>query len=229
MFFSLLMVVIAVFLAYSAITGKGKLLATENIKKDKIDTYKKWLRILYAVMMVIVLCMAFFNFVEKVAYVQTHYYEFTEDYLGADEKVHPAGESHPTDEMIEILIPTETTTGSLCAPADTSELPYKYTGTTYTLDERYSALGFIPFQTARILNFIGLGVSMVVVLGLFLFINRMTDKEVQKKNAQKKNTAKGPVRPSMPRGAFDFSDYKDEVEVPAYFADETQEIPSKKK
>lgn len=229
MFFSLLMVVIAVFLAYSAITGKGKLLATENIKKDKIDTYKKWLRILYAVMMVIVLCMAFFNFVEKVAYVQTHYYEFTEDYLGADEKVHPAGESHPTDEMIEILIPTETTTGSLCAPADTSELPYKYTGTTYTLDERYSALGFIPFQTARILNFIGLGVSMVVVLGLFLFINRMTDKEVQKKNAQKKNTAKGPVRPSMPRGAFDFSDYKDEVDVPADFADETQEIPSKKK
>lgn len=229
MFFSLLMVAVAVVLAIPVITGKGKLLATENIKKDKIDTYKKWLRILYAVMMVIVLCMAFFNFVEKVAYVQTHYYEFTEDYLGADEKVHPAGESHPTDEMIEILIPTETTTGSLCAPADTSELPYKYTGTTYTLDERYSALGFIPFQTARILNFIGLGVSMVVVLGLFLFINRMTDKEVQKKNAQKKNTAKGPVRPSMPRGAFDFSDYKDEVDVPADFADETQEIPSKKK
>ena len=229
MFFSLLMVAVAVVLAIPVITGKGKLLATENIKKDKIDTYKKWLRILYAVMMVIVLCMAFFNFVEKVAYVQTHYYEFTEDYLGADEKVHPAGESHPTDEMIEILIPTETTTGSLCAPADTSELPYKYTGTTYTLDERYSALGFIPFQTARILNFIGLGVSMVVILGLFLFINRMTDKEVQKKNAQKKNTAKGPVRPSMPKGAFDFSDYQDEVEAPADFADEPQQIPSKKK
>ena len=213
MFFSLLMVVIAVFLAYSVFTGKGKLMAVENIKKDKIGTYKKWLRILYAVMMVIVLLMAFFNFVEKVAYVQTNYYEFTEDYLGADEKVHPAGESHPTDEMIEILIPTESSGGSMCAPVDTSELPYKYTGTTYTLD----------------LNFVGLGVSLVVVLALFIFINKMTDKDLQKKNYQKKNSSKGPVRPSMPKGAFDFSDYQDEVEVAADFADEAQEIPSKKK
>ena len=31
MFFSLLMVVIAVFLAYSVFTGKGKLMAVENI------------------------------------------------------------------------------------------------------------------------------------------------------------------------------------------------------
>ena len=229
MFFSLLMVAVAVVLAIPVITGKGKLVATENIQKDRIPTYKKWLRILYAVMMVIVLCMAFFNFVEKVVYTQTHYYEFTEDYLGADEQVHPAGESRPTDEMIEILIPTESTTGSLCAPADTSELPYKYTGTTYTLDERYAFLGFIPYQTARILNFIGLGLSMAVVLALFVFINKMTDKELQKKNYQKKNASKGPVCPSMPRGAFDFSDYQDEVEVPADFADEAQEIPSKKK
>ena len=229
MFFSLLMVVIAVFLAYSVFTGKGKLMAVENIKKDKIGTYKKWLRILYAVMMVIVLLMAFFNFVEKVAYVQTNYYEFTEDYLGADEKVHPAGESHPTDEMIEILVPTETSAGSLCAPADTSELPYKYTGTTYTLDEKYSFVSFIPYKTARILNFVGLGVSLVVVLALFIFINKMTDKDLQKKNYQKKNSSKGPVRPSMPKGAFDFSDYQDEVEVAADFADEAQEIPSKKK
>ena len=230
MFFSLLMVVVAVVLAIPVITGKGKLMATENIKKDKIDTYKKWLRILYAIMMVSVLCMAFFNFVEKAAYVQTHYYKFTEDYLGADEQVHPAGESHPTDEMIEILIPTESTTGSLCTPADTSELPYKYTHTTYTLDERYAFVGFIPYQTARVLNFILLGLSLVVVLALFIFINKMTDKDLQKKNYQKKNASKGPVRPSMPRGAFDFSDYQDEVEVKDdKFFDEPQDIPSKKK
>ena len=180
-------------------------------------------------MLVVVLLMSFFNFAEKVAYTQTHYYEFTEDYLGADEKVHPAGESHPTDEMIEILIPTESSGGSMCAPVDTSELPYKYTGTTYTLDEKYSFVSFIPYQTARILNFVGLGVSLVVVLALFIFINKMTDKDLQKKNYQKKNSSKGPVRPSMPKGAFDFSDYQDEVEVPADFADEAQEIPPKKK
>ena len=106
MFFCLLMVAIAVVLAIPVITGKGKLMSTENIKKDKIPTYRKWLRILYGVMFVIVLLMAFFNFAEKVAYVQTHYYEFTEEYLGADEQIHPAGESHTRDEMIEILVPT---------------------------------------------------------------------------------------------------------------------------
>ena len=229
MFFSLLLIVVAVIVAIPAFTGKGKLMSTENIKKDKIETYKKGLRILYAIMMVEVLVMAFFNFAEKVAYVQTHYYEFTEDYMGADDKLHPAGESHPTNEMIEILQPTETS-ASMCAnTADAEALPYKYTGTTYTLDERYAFVGSIPYQTAHILNFVGLGVSLVVVLALFIFINKMTDKEAQKKSAQKKNAAKGPVRPSMPKGAFDFSDYQDEVDVPADFTDEAQEIPSKKK
>lgn len=230
MFFTLLMVAVAVFLAVPVFTGKGKLMNTDNIKKDKLDTYKKWLRILYAIMMVIVLCMAFFNFVEKVAYTSTNYYEFTEEYLGADEQIHPAGESHPTDEMIEILIPTETNNGSLCTPTDPATLPYKYTHTTYTLDERFAFVGSIPYQTAHILNFAGLGVSLIVVLILFIFINKMTDKEQQKKNAQKKSNAKGPVRPSMPKGAFDFSDYQDEVEVKDdKFFDEPQETPSKKK
>ncbi len=229
MFFTILMLVVAVVIAIPVITGKGKLMSTENIKKDKIPTYKKGLRIFYAVMLVVVLLMAFFNFAEKVAYVQTHYYEFTEDYLGKDEKVHPAGESHTTEEMLEILIPTEATTSSMCSPADPATLPYKYTGTTYTLDERYSFMGFIPYQTAHVLNFIGLGVSMAIILGLFIFINRMTDKELQKKNQQAKNT-KGPVRPSMPKGAFDFSDYKDEVEVQDDMFDaDSQEAPTKKK
>lgn len=225
MFFCLLMLFVAVVVAIPAFTGKGKLMSTENIKKDKIPTYRKWLRILYGVMFVIVLLMAFFNFAEKVAYVQTHYYEFTEDYLGADGQVHPAGESHTVDEMREILIPTESS-GSLCTPTDTAALPYRYTGTTYTLDERFAFMGFIPYQTAHILNFVGLGASLVVVFALFFFINRMTDKEVQKKKAQAKNS---PVRPSMPKGAFDFSDYKDEVEVGADFEDEPTEIPSRKK
>ena len=52
---------------------------------------------------------------------------------------------------------------------------------------------------------------------------------IQSAYLQKKNSSKGPVRPSMPKGAFDFSDYQDEVEVAADFADEAQEIPSKKK
>ena len=228
MFFCLLMVAVAVVLAIPVITGKGKLMSTENIKKDKIPTYKKWLRILYAIMIVVVLFMAFFNFVEKVAYVQEHFYEFTEDYTGADGQVYPAGVRHNVDEMREILVPTESTTGSLCAPADTSALPYKYVGTTYTLDERYAFVGFMSYQTARIMNFVGLGLSLIIVFALFFFINRMTDKEAQKKNSRA--AKQNPVRPSMPKGAFDFSDYKDEVEVKDdMFSEEKLETPPKKK
>ena len=69
---------------------------------------------------------------------------------------------------------------------------------------------------------------MAVIFALFVFINMMTDKEAQKKNSRA--AKQNPVRPSMPKGAFDFSDYKDEVEVKDdRFDGEPQEIPSKKK
>ena len=78
------------------------------------------------------------------------------------------------------------------------------------------------------MNFVGLGLSMVIVFGLFFFINRMTDKKAQQQNSRA--AKRNPVRPSMPRGAFDFSDYKDEVEVKDdMFSDATEEKPSKKK
>ena len=228
MFFCLLMLVVAVVLAIPVFTGKGKLMSTDNIKKDKIDTYKKWMRILYAVMMVVVLVMAFFNFVEKVAYDQTYYYEFTEDYLGADEKVHPAGESHTLEEMQQLIVQTESTGGSLCAPVESEPLPVKYTGTETTLKEQYAFLSFVSFKTARVMNFVGLGLSMVVVFCLFFFINRMTDKKAQQKNSRA--SKRNPVRPSMPRGAFDFSDYQDEVEVKEdMFGDPKEDAPAKKK
>ena len=225
MFFCVILLAIAVYLAIPVFTGKGKLLSTQNIKKDKVDAYVKYLRLFYLALFIIVLLMAAFNFVEQVAYTTDYHYEFTEDYMGADEQLHPAGESHTVNEMREILIPTETS-GSLCSPADPETLPYRYTGTTHTLKEQYGFLSFLPFDTVHVLNFITLGLSMIVIICLFIFIQKFTDKEAKKK-AQAARTS--PVRPSMPKGAFDFSDYQDEVDVPADFAEEKQEIPSKKK
>lgn len=223
MLFCIILLAIAVYLAIPVISGKGKLLAVENIKKGKEKTYVKYLRLIYLVLLIAVLLMAAFNFVEQVAYETTYHYEFTEDYEGADGVVHPAGESHTATEMREILIPTESS-GSLCAPADASTQPYRYTETTHTLKARYGFLSFLPYETAHVLNFISLGLSMITVVGLFLFINLMTDKEAKKK-AQAARTS--PVRPSMPKGAFDFSDYEDEVQVPADSLGE--EPPAKKK
>lgn len=230
MLFSILLIVIAVVVGVPAVTGKGRLLNTENIKKDKVVTYKKWLRLIYGLMALVILVMSFFNFVEKEAYTQTHYYAFTEPYAGKDGITYAAGEKHSVAEMLEIIKNEDKpASNSLCAPVDTESLPYRYVETTYTLQERYqdSFLKAIPYRTARVLNYVTLGVSMAVIFTLFLFINLMTDKAAQKKARQQANS---PVRPSMPKGAFDFSDYKDEVEVaPDKFSEAVPEQPGEEK
>ena len=54
----------------------------------------------------------------------------------------------------------------------------------------------------------------------------MGDKKAQQQNAR--SSKNNPVRPSLPRGAFDFTDYKDEVEVKDdRFNDMDLEVPSK--
>ena len=224
MMFSFLLIVIAIVVAVPAITGKGRMLNTEYIKKDKVTSYKKWMRLIYGLMALVALTMAFFNFVEKEAYTQTHYYEFTESYVGKDGVTYPAGEKHSVPEMLEIIKDEDKpASNSLCAPVDTEALPYRYVETTYTLQEKYqnSFLKAISYKRARILNYVMLGVSMAVIFTLFLFMNLMTDKKAQKKAREQANS---PVRPSMPKGAFDFSDYKDEVEVtPDKFSEPTEE------
>ena len=96
MMFSFLLIVIAIVVAVPAITGRGRMLNTEYIKKDKVASYKKWMRLIYGLMALVALAMAFFNFVEKEAYVQTNYFEFTEPYVGADGVTYAAGEPHTT-------------------------------------------------------------------------------------------------------------------------------------
>lgn len=44
--FSVFEIGVGVYLLYGAITGKGQMFQTENIKKDKIEAYKKLVRIM---------------------------------------------------------------------------------------------------------------------------------------------------------------------------------------
>lgn len=235
MMFSFMLIVIAIVVAVPAITGKGRMLNTEYIKKDKVATYRKWMRLIYGLMAVVALVMAFFNFVEKEAYAQTHYYEFKETYVGKDGVTYPAGEKHSVAEMLEIIKDEDKpASNSLCTPTDTDALPYQFVETTYTLQEKYqnTFLSSISYRTARVLNYVALGLSMAIIFTLFLFMNMMTDKAAQKKAREQANS---PVRPSMPNGAFDFSDYKDEVEVtPDKFSEPApdqpaEDTPTKKK
>lgn len=209
MLFCVIMVALAVYLLYSVISGKGKLLATENIRKGKEAQYVKHLRLIYLVLAIVILFMAAFNFAEQVAYRTDYYYEFTDTYEGADGQTHVAGERHTVSEMQQIIIANES--GSMCAPSEATDqiAPYRYVETTHTLKPQYSFLSFLSYEAAHTLNYVTLGVSMLVIIWLFIFIRLMTDQKAKKK--AKEEAARKSMHPSMPSGAFDFEDYEDQV------------------
>ena len=61
---------------------------------------------------------------------------------------------------------------------------------------------FLPYQALVVLNYVCMGISVLLVIGIFVFINRYTDKEAK----AKAQAAAAGQRPSMPKGAFDFED-----------------------
>ncbi len=66
--FPILLLAMSAYVLYGAIAGKGKLFSLENIKDECKDKIRKYLRILYAALGVIVLLMAVVNFGQSVLY-----------------------------------------------------------------------------------------------------------------------------------------------------------------
>ena len=211
MFFSLIMLAVAVYLAKPVFTGKGKLLEADHIKEGKEKAFKRYARLIYAGLFIAVLLMASVNYVTNVGYTAVYHYTFTEDYTDADGILHPKGEENTADEMSAINMvqdeSSSSSSGSMCATtsSETASNPYEYTGTTYTLSKEW--LSFISYSTAKILNYVILGITMALVIGLFIFINMMTDKEAKKKDEAAVVTAQR----RMPDGAFNFDDYEEEI------------------
>lgn len=81
--FFLILLGMAVYVLWSAITGKGKLYATENIVEDKVPFVKKLLRIMYAAMGVVMLLMACSSGLNSLLYNNSYQYELTDAFRTA--------------------------------------------------------------------------------------------------------------------------------------------------
>lgn len=198
----LIMIFVAVYLAKAVFTGKGKLMEAENIKKDKVAEYKKIIRLLYTGMFVMTILITLVNVAGTYGYTQDYQYRFIEEYTDADGIVHPVGETNSLDDMRAInWVQTESTEStSLCAVSSTESVPYTYEALEPTLN--WSWLGFMSFKALEVLNYICMGLSVAIVVAIFVVINKYTDKNAKEKAQQ---VAAG-RRPSMPKGAFDFED-----------------------
>ena len=196
----LIMVFVAGYLAKAVFTGKGKLLEAENIKKGKEQEYKKYLRLLYTGMFVMTILIALVNAAGTYGYTVEYEYTFTQDYTDADGIVHPAGVPHTLEEMQQINYVQSESTGSLCAVGSQETIPYEAKQLPPQLN--WPWMHFLPYQALVVLNYVCMGISVLLVIGIFVFINRYTDKEAK----AKAQAAAAGQRPSMPKGAFDFED-----------------------
>lgn len=199
----LIMIFVAIYLAKAVFTGKGKLMEAENIKKGKVEEYKKVIRLLYTAMFVMTILVSLVNIGGTYGYEQNYQFTFTEEYTDADGIVHPIGEQHTYDEMLEInwaQTESDDSSSSLCAVSSTETAPYTYETLEPTLNWEW--MGFISYNALVVLNYICMGLSVVIVVAIFVVINKYTDKNAKEKAQQ---AAVG-RKPSMPSGAFDFEE-----------------------
>ncbi len=198
----LIMIFVAIYLAKAVFTGKGKLMEAENIKKDKVEQYKKIIRLLYTGMFVMTILVALVNVAGSYGYTQDYQYKFIEEYTDADGIVHPVGEVNTLDEMRAInWVQTESAqSSSMCAASSEESVPYELEMLEPTLN--WSWMSFLSFRALEVLNYICMGISIALVVAIFVVINKFTDKNAKEKAQQ---VAAG-RRPSMPQGAFDFED-----------------------
>lgn len=199
----LIMVFVAIYLAKAVFTGKGKLMEAESIKEGKVEEYKKIIRLLYTGMFIMTILVSLVNVAGNYGYEQNYQFTFTEEYTDADGIVHSIGEQHSYDEMLEInWAQTESSesSSSLCAVSSAESAPYTYETLEPTL--KWSWMGFLSYNALVVLNYICMGLSVVLVVAIFMVINKYTDKEARAKAQQ---AAVG-RKPSMPNGAFDFEE-----------------------
>lgn len=79
--FPILLLAIGAYVLYSAIVGKGRLFALDNIKDEEQDKVRKLLRLIYVALAVIMLVTAAANFGQSVLYSKPlSYYEVTDAY-----------------------------------------------------------------------------------------------------------------------------------------------------
>ena len=220
--FTLVLLAIAGYVLYSAFTAKGKLFSIDNIKEDKIPQFIKLLRPLYFILGIIMLVMALTSGYQNVVYADVAYH-FTDDFetYYAD-SIDSKGNIKGTDANIEGLYgynAMSSVFGTLPAPvvpdgvnpsyaeaATDDNGEYLFMGLGETLpgqNETYASLRHaISYRFTQILTWVMMGLAIVLVILLFVLINKFTDKEKQAKARAQARTG----NTTMPSSAFEFGD-----------------------
>ena len=215
-FMSLILIVVAVYVAKPAFTGKGKLMTIEHVKKDKEKTAKKGLRVAYLVMFFCSLCMIGVNYLQNTAFpIESYKVTFNEAYTAADGTTYEAGQvENMTAEQMNALytVPeseTESTsssgTGSCMSAANVASVPCTYEsvyGSTNITEKIPGADINAKYKLVRIMSTVLFCISLSDIVFLMIFINKMTDKK-EKAKAQTASTGR---RVSMPSNAFRFDE-----------------------
>lgn len=218
---------IAIYVLYSAITGKGKLFVADNIKEEKIESFKKILKKLYLGMGIVMLVMALISGLQNLIY-NGYGCEFTDDFAvyyadsieedgtivveGLDGEYHVDG-IYTTSTMASIFnaLPSpeiEAEEGKTVyfyqyALHEDGETPY-FLGLGETEPNQngfYTELRSIfSHKLLQILSGVMMGIAVIAIVFLFILIRKYTDKEKQEKSrAQAEGRA-------MPSSAFNFDE-----------------------
>ena len=226
--FTIVLLAIAGYVIYSAITAKGKLFEVENIIEAKIPQFLKILRPIYAVLGALMLVLALTSAYQNVVYSNTAYVfaddfrTYFSDVIKEDGSIE--GTVGNVNETYDL-----TTMQSIFSNLKQPELPegvsanyvsvltdetnqYVFLGLgekTVGQNETYTKLrAAISYKATQILTWVLMGVAVVLVIGIFVLINRFTDKEKLAK-ARAKAASGGE---SMPSSAFEFEESSDQSE-----------------
>ena len=201
------------------IAGKGKLFSLENIKDECKDKIRKYLRILYAALGVIVLLMAVVNFGQSVLYSNAIVeYEATDAYKTEFADVITDG----TVEYGGMTYRVEGKHTMSCLGGGASANVQNYYSASPVLDENGNAVYVSTIGSVRsdandgsflsklyraisskamsILSYVFMGLAVLCVVAIFVLINKFTDKEKLAKTRAQQTGA------SMPSGAFQFDE-----------------------
>lgn len=220
--FTLVLVGIAGFILYSAFTGKGKLFSVDNIIKDKIPQFKKLLRPIYFALGFIMLLMALTSAYQNIVYSDV-LYRFGDDFpvyfgdiidadgmiKGSDVNIAGVYNYSKMSSVFSNLQQPEIPEGvspvfAEAAKDENGNILYLGLGETQPgQNQTYSSLrGVISYKATQTLTWIFMGVSIAIVIGLFILMNKFTDKEkVAKAKAQARSGSA-----SLPSSAFDFDE-----------------------
>lgn len=215
-FMVIILAVVVVYVARPAFTGKGKLMALENVKEGKEKIAKKGLQISYLIMFFCALIMLLITVVQNKGFtVENYSVTFEEAFTAADGTAYEKDQNvlMTVEEITALFTAPETeetetaqtqTNSCMGTASNYVSVPCKYEAVyeTTKLGEKVpGADALSKFKLVRTLSIVFFCISLADIVFLIVFTNRMTDKAKKEKSRE---AAEGRRVAGMPSQAFNF-------------------------